>query len=186
MNSTANMNMYDRYNDPQGCRQTLIAFVIAVLLIILAIALHGCKCPCDAVVTNTSDSTNVQVRGRDTVIVTKADSASLLALLKCDSAYNVVLFDLVCMQGERIDANSHAQHTSDGGMILTFDCKEDSLENIIHMQDSIIKSFHAETVVKYVEVEKSPFLYNSGIALWVLISLAVIAAIIGIVIKFAL
>ena len=157
---------------------------LLILGMMVLLAFVGCKCPCVAIETNTSDSVSVQVRPRDTVLIQKADSASLQALLKCDSAYNVVLFDLVCLQGERIKAESSAQQTSGGGMILTLDCKEDSLERIIHMQDSIIKSFHAETVVQTIEVENA-FQKGCTIALWVLIGALVLAAVIGIIIKFA-
>ena len=56
--------------------------------------------------------------------------------------------------------------------------------NNIH--DSIYIS-NTDTIVQTVTIEKqgSAFLRNSGIALWVLIGLLVIAVIIGIVLKFA-
>lgn len=56
----------------------------------------------------------------------------------------------------------------------------------VYIHDSIDNS-RKDTIYQVVEVEKkgSAFLRNSGIALWVLIALFVIAVIIGIVIKFA-
>lgn len=156
----------------------------AIVFAIVALLLTGCKCPCAAIDTSTTDSTEVQVIPRDTVIITAADSASLKALLHCDSAYNVVVDELALLQGDRIDADAHTTHTENGGLFIEFDCKEDSLENIIHLQDSIIKSWHKEVVVKYVEVENK-FWKGSGIALWVLIGALVLGAIIGIIIKFA-
>ena len=162
----------------------ITAAIIAGILLLAMCCLHSCKCPCSVIENNTTDSTEIQVIPRDTVIITKADSASLRALLKCDSAYNVVLFDLACLQGDRIEADSHVQHTSDGGMVLTLNCKEDSLEQIIHMQDSIIKSFRAQTIIKTIEVENK-FQKGCTIALWCLIGALVLSLIVGIIIKFA-
>lgn len=55
-----------------------------------------------------------------------------------------------------------------------------------NIHDSIYIS-NTDTIYQTVEIEKkgSAFLRNSGIALWVLIGLMVIAVIIGIVLKFA-
>lgn len=56
----------------------------------------------------------------------------------------------------------------------------------VYIHDSIDNS-RTDTIYQKVEIEKkgSAFLRNSGIALWVLIALFVIAVIIGIVLKFA-
>ena len=56
----------------------------------------------------------------------------------------------------------------------------------VYIHDSIDNS-RIDTIYQQVQVEKkgSAFLQNSGIALWVLIALFVIAAIVGIVLKFA-
>lgn len=56
----------------------------------------------------------------------------------------------------------------------------------VYIHDSIYNS-RIDTIYQQVQVEKkgSAFLQNSGIALWVLIALAVLAAIVGIVLKFA-
>ena len=56
-----------------------------------------------------------------------------------------------------------------------------------HFKHDSIYYASVDTIYQQITVEKkgSMFLRNSGIALWVLIGLAVIAAIIGIVLKFA-
>lgn len=56
----------------------------------------------------------------------------------------------------------------------------------VYIHDSIDNS-RIDTVYQKVEIEKkgSAFLRNSGIALWVIIALFVVAVIIGIVLKFA-
>ena len=56
----------------------------------------------------------------------------------------------------------------------------------VYIHDSIDNS-RIDTIYQTVQVEKkgSAFLRNSGIALWVLITLFVVAVIIGIVLKFA-
>lgn len=56
-----------------------------------------------------------------------------------------------------------------------------------HFKHDSIYYASVDTIYQQITVEKkgSMFLRNSGIALWVLIGLAVIAAIVGIVLKFA-
>ncbi len=60
--------------------------------------------------------------------------------------------------------------------------KHDSIFVNLEIRDSI--PYPVEVQVEVVK-EKSPFLYRSGIALWVLIGIFVLAVIVGIVLKFA-
>lgn len=165
----------------------------AIVLGVCMLAMTGCKCPCAGIGTDVSttdiDSTDIKVRDRDVTITTPADSASIKALLRCDSAYNVVIDELAILQGERMKSQANAKHTDNGGLEISLNCKEDSLQNVIHAKDSIINRMrtHKEVVKETitVEVESNPFLYKSGIALWVLIALFVVSVIIGIILKFA-
>ena len=131
---------------------------------------HGCKC--QPVIETIEKERIVEVHTRDTAIVTQADSASLRALLRCDSAYNVVLYDLVCLQGERIDATAHTQKIGKE-LILTLDCKEDSLAQIIQLRDSVIRDLERQTVV--VKEKYVPQYYKStSIGFWVLLAILLV------------
>ena len=154
MNGTANMNMYDRYNDPQGCRQTLIAFIVAVLLIILAIALHSCKTPTPTLPTNTHSH----------------DRDSVRTEYVHDSIYTD-RWHTIYMRGDTIFI-----HDS----IYTDRWRKKEVHDSVYINNT-------DTIYQTVEIIKqgSKFLRNSGIALWIIIVLAIAAAVIGIVIKFA-
>lgn len=178
------IQQYDRRRFNAGLK-AVSAAIWVILFAIIVLAFVGCKSQ-QPVVKEIEVIRTVEIHHRDTTIITKADSASVRALLYCDSAYNVVLDQLVVLQGERINAETSIQH-SGGSLILDLDCKEDSLENIIHLQDSIINELrnHTETVTVEVEKKQSTFLRNSGIALWVILALLLLAIIAGIVLRFA-
>lgn len=165
-------DVYDEYREPpQGCG-TAIAGVMAliVFLVLVMCSMNSCKCP--ECLTTTETERIVKVVERDTTILTKADSASIKALFKCDSAYNVVMFELVSMQGERIEASVNA--TKQGkNLAISLDCREDSLEQEIHLRDSIISTTKNNNTVireKYV-----PAYYKRVSAgFWVLLVLLLI------------
>lgn len=161
-------------------RDTAIA-VIGITLLIVGCFLSSCK-TCVPVVEIHDSIRTVEVRTRDTTIITKADSASLYALLRCDSANNVLLDALSITQGERINANTHTQVRPDGGLLIQFDCKEDSLAYVVHLQDSIIKELSKNTIVQTKEVVP-PFYKNCTAAFWVLLSVVFAAGLICITIK---
>lgn len=135
-------------------RDAIIYCIIRVVLYALVftdcIALVGCKCP--ECVTTTEVEKTIEVRTRDTILVTEADSASIHALFKCDSAYNVIIYELVTMQGERIAASVQtSKHGKD--LAIAIDCKEDSLVNKVQLRDSIISTLQKNTTIvreKYV------------------------------------
>lgn len=114
----------------------------------------------------------VEIHTRDTSIITQPDSASMQALLHCDSAYNVVIDELTTLQGERIKAASSAKQTG-GGLILKLDCKEDSLINEIQLRDSIISNFEKQTVV--VKEQYVPAYYKRvSTGFWILLVMLVL------------
>lgn len=142
-------------------------------MLLLVMFLTGCKCP--EYVAGTETEKEVIVNVHDTTIITQADSASMIALLRCDSAFNVVVEELSTLNGQRLQMAANAQKQGNGGVVLKVDCKEDSLMQIIQWQDSIIKSHTKETIVKEVV---PPFYKGSTIALWVLIACIILGAII--------
>ena len=165
-------DVYDEYREPpQGCGTAIAGGLALIVFLVLAMcSMNSCKCP--ECLTTTETERIVKVVERDTTILTKADSASIKALFKCDSAYNVVMFELVSMQGERIEASVNA--TKQGkNLAISLDCREDSLEQEIHLRDSIISTTKNNTTVireKYV-----PAYYKRVSAgFWVLLVLLLI------------
>ena len=162
---------YERYREqPRGCRDIFFVLIwIALALVIML--LTGCR-TCQPIVQTIEKERIVEIHTRDTAIVTQADSASIRALLKCDSAYNVVVWELVTQQGERIETDTRTQYT-DNWLLLQMDCKEDSLSHIIQMQDSIIRELTKETDIvreKYVP----DYYKNTSKGFWVLFAILLI------------
>ena len=128
----------------------LLRAVVAFAVLIAVACFSSCRCP--ECVTTSETERIVEVRTRDTILVTEADSASIHALFKCDSAYNVIMYELVTMQGERIQAS--VQTSKQGkDLAIAMDCKEDSLVNEIQLRDSIISTLQKNTTIvreKYV------------------------------------
>lgn len=124
-------------------------FILSILLAVV-LAFAGCTSPRVVTVTEYKERV-VQVRVRDTTILTQADSASARALLHCDSAYNIVVDELATLQGSRIKADVQVAHLMNetsktqptASLLIT--CKEDSLITVIHMQDSIISDLTQQT-----------------------------------------
>ena len=135
----------DEYYIKQGCSNS-IGMAVFFIVLLLCACFGGCRCP-ECVTTSETERT-VEVRTHDTTIVTEADSASIRALFRCDSAYNVVMYELVTIQGERIEASVNAQKQGKD-LAISLDCKEDSLEHEIHLRDSIISTTkHNTTIVR--------------------------------------
>jgi hypothetical protein len=151
-----------------------------ILFILVAALIVGCK-TCEPIVQTVEKERIVEVRTHDTTIVTEADSASVHALLRCDSAYNVVVWELTTLQGERIEASVGTQKQGKD-LLLSLDCKEDSLLNIIAWQDSIIRNNTTQTIVK-VEKQKD-FVWYCGVAFIIIIVLYTIWNVARVVLKF--
>ena len=160
-------DVYDEYREPpQGCG-TAIAGGLALIVFVVLVMCSMTSCKCPECLTTTETEKIIRVVERDTTIVTEADSASVHALLRCDSAYNVVLYEFVTLQGERIKASANTQKQG-SDLVISLDCKEDSLEHEIQMRDSIISTYRHDTTVireKYV-----PQYYKSvSTGFWILL-----------------
>lgn len=171
---------YDEYRTPQEGCGTAIAGLVAMVAIGVMVLFSSCK-TCVPVVETIEKEKIVEVHTRDTAIVTKADSASIRALLYCDSAYNVVVDELAILQGWHINANAHTQQTN-GGLVIEMDCKTDSLVNEIQLRDSVIREMEKHTQVVQVEVVK-PFYRGCTIALWILVALLAVGVTIRILVR---
>lgn len=167
-------DIYDEYREPpQGCG-TAIAGGVAIIALIILLCFSSCKSQ-QPIVQTVEKERIVEIHTRDTAIITKADSASLQALLYCDSAYNVVVDELTTLQGERIKTSTKTQQTGKN-VLLQVDCKEDSLRNVVQLKDKTIQELKSHVIVQ--EVKYVPNYYkNTSTGFWIL--LAVLVVIIG-------
>lgn len=81
----------------EDTKADLVILVIVVACLIILFALNSCRS-----VQGVTTTREVRVIERDTCIITRTDSASAIALLHCDSAYNVVIDALTIAEGKNI------------------------------------------------------------------------------------
>lgn len=159
-----------------------IVWLECALINLYAFLLMSSCRTCEPIIETVETERIVNVHTRDTVITEKPDSASMQALLYCDSAYNVVLDELVTMQGDRIEIELEMERLRNGGLLLSMGCKEDSLRHEIQLLDSTITELQKQTVVvreKYV-----PNYYkNTSIGFWVLLGIIVVYIVARILIR---
>jgi len=153
-------------------------------ILIAIVAMAACKV-CEPIMIEKEVEKTVEVIHRDTTILTKADSAQVRLLLRCDSANNVLLDEISTSEGERLRLQARLRQLINGQSELSVDCREDSLLNIIHMQDSIIKTSTNQTIVKETEVIP-PFYKNCTIAMWIIVVLIALFIAARIIIKIYL
>ena len=159
--------------------------IIAVLLWVM-FGMVGCK---SQYMPGTDTETNINVRDREVQVYTPSDSASILALLECDSLNLVVMRELEIGRGRRIVPTIKPVYipaTTPGQppqLQLAFDCKEDSLQHIIHVQDSIINRLRIERPEPVVIKEKG-FVYYCGVAFIIIVCLVFVWNVAKVVLKF--
>lgn len=153
-------------------------------ILIAMVAMAACKV-CEPIMIEKEVEKTVEVIHRDTTILTKADSAQVRLLLRCDSANNVLLDEISTSEGERLRLQARLRQLINGQSELSVDCREDSLLNIIHMQDSIIKTSTNQTTVKETKVIP-PFYKNCTIAMWIIVVLIALFIAARIIIKIYL
>lgn len=155
-----------------------------LLLFIICACL--CACATQVPLTNTSDTNRVEREIiRDTTVIVKADEAQVRALLECDSLNRVIVRELEQAQGERIKptVTRAPVQTDAGALLLTVDCKEDSLQYEVQIRDRYIeqlKSTHTEVAVKYIP----DYYRNTSAGFWVLLAIIICAVAIRVVIWY--
>ena len=180
------MDCYDAYREPpQGCGTTIIG-IIVIALIAAIFLFSGCK---SQYMPGTDTETSINVRDREVPVYTPSDSASILALLECDSLNRVVMRELEIERGKRIVPTIKpvyipaATPGQPPQLQLDFDCKEDSLQHIIHVQDSIINHLRKERPEPIVIKEKG-FVYYCGVAFIIIVCLVFVWNVAKVVLKF--
>lgn len=159
-----------------------IIWIACSLMYLYAFLLMSSCRTCEPIIETVEKQVTVKIHTRDTVITEKPDSASMRALLYCDSAYNVVLDELITMQGDRIETELEMERLRNGGLLLNMNCKEDSLRHEIQLRDSTITELQKQTVIvreKYV-----PNYYkNTSIGFWVLLGIIIVYIVVQILIR---
>lgn len=162
---------------------------IVLCAIVTAIAVGGCK-------TAKTVSAVVAVRS-DSTAITRHDSIRVVAE-RHDSAHKYYIHDSVIVE------RWHRDVVSGDSVVHAIDSVVREVIRYVDRQHRVIHEIHdtvstnkvdtvwidrevpVEVQVEVVkEVDRSPFLRKSGIALWVILGLLVVAVIVGVVIKFA-
>ena len=131
--------------------QTIVA---AVLVALMVWVLQGCKSPQPIVQTEVKEVV-VEKEVRDTIVTIAPDSASIKALLECDSAGNVLIKELQEAQGKNVALQAQLKNTNKGTAIV-IDCKQDSLERVIALQNEKISELSNNKQTETIEVKYIP------------------------------
>ena len=129
--------------------------VAAILVAMLVWMLQSCKSPQPIVQTEVKEVI-VEREVRDTIVTIAPDSASIKALLECDSAGNVLIKELQEAQGKNVKLQAQLKNTSKGTAIV-IDCKQDSLERVIALQNEKISELNNNKQTETVEVKYIPY-----------------------------
>lgn len=152
-------------------RASLQYFLTSLAVTLLAYMLTSCRTVVPCVVgTNTHDSVYVYVENTDTLIVIEPDSASMKALLECDSMGNVLLRELEQEQGRNIAISASLK-----GNVMTVDCKQDSLQQLVNRMREVILEYETNDTNEVVTVEVVPRYYRfTSWAFWIVFAIILI------------
>lgn len=131
--------------------QTIVAAVLVAMLVWM---LQGCRTPQPIVQTEVREVV-VEREVRDTIVTILPDSASIKALLECDSAGNVLIKELEEAQGKNVALQAQLKNTNKGTAIV-IDCKQDSLERVIALQNEKISELSNNKQTETIEVKYIP------------------------------
>jgi hypothetical protein len=131
--------------------QVIGAIILAAMLVWM---LQGCRTPQPIVQTEVKEVV-VEREVRDTIVTIAPDSASIKALLECDSAGNVLIKELEEAQGKNVALQAQLKNTNKGTAIV-IDCKQDSLERVIALQNEKISELKNNKQTETIEVKYIP------------------------------
>lgn len=137
--------------------------------LILYITLLFCITSCRTQVGySLNDTVFVETIHYDTIISFAADSASVTALLQCDSMGNVLLQQIDFLQGDNLTLQARLLHNTPVTTLLV-DCKQDSLQQEVELLTKKIRENRTE--VRTIEVPKKmnawqAFIQVSGYLAW--------------------
>lgn len=131
--------------------QTIVAAMCVAMLVWM---LQACKAPQPIVQTEVKEVV-IEREVRDTIVTIAPDSASIKALLECDSAGNVLIKELQEEQGRNVALQAQLKNTNKGTAIV-IDCKQDSLERVIALQNEKIQELNNNKQTETIEVKYIP------------------------------
>lgn len=133
----------------------MVGAVVAILLLLYVITVfQSCKTPQPIVQTEVKEVV-VEREVRDTIVTIAPDSATIKALLECDSAGNVLIKELQEAQGKNVKLQAQLKNTNKGTAIV-IDCKQDSLERVIALQNEKISELNNNKQTETIEVKYIP------------------------------
>ena len=135
-------------------RLTLNDILLILACIILAWLITACKTPQPIVQTEVKEVV-IEREVRDTIVTIAPDSASIKALLECDSAGNVLIKELQEEQGKNVALQAELKQTNKGTAMVV-DCKTDSLERVIALQNEKISELSNNKQTETIEVKYIP------------------------------
>lgn len=153
----------------------LVAICITMLFIMSA-------CRTTEGVTTTRE---VRIVERDTCIITRADSATATALLRCDSAYNIVVDALTIAEGKNIGLETRlSQINTDNQKRAEMAVKATKTTDTIYVQ--IRDTYEAESVAKTeIVYRNTKFAKFCIVFFWFVLS-AIISSIIIVIVRYYL
>ena len=125
-----------------------------VILTAMLVWMVSCKTPQPIVQTEVKEVV-IEREVRDTIVTIAPDSASIKALLECDSAGNVLIRELQEAQGKNVALQAQLRNTNKGTAIV-IDCKQDSLERVIALQNEKISELNNNKQTETIEVKYIP------------------------------
>ena len=134
----------------------LRVIVAAICVACLVWMPQSCRTPQPIVQTEVKEVL-VERTITDTIVTIAPDSASIKALLECDSAGNVLIKELQEVQGKNVSLALALKNSQKGKpATLAIDCKQDSLEKVIALKDETIKELTNNKQVETIEVKYIP------------------------------
>ena len=125
----------------------ILRVIVAAICVALFLTMVSCKTPQPIVQTEVKEVV-IEREVRDTIVTTEPDSASIKALLECDSAGNVLIRELEEAQGKNLSLEMQLKQNKGNktdnttGATLEIDCKADSLQMVIDVQNEHIKELN--------------------------------------------
>ncbi len=129
--------------------------IVAFSLTILAIAIISCKTS-QPIAEKVIEVEKV-VTKTDTLVYTQPDSASIQALLVCDSMGNVLIKQLTEEQGKTIALQAQLKQTNKGAALVV-DCKADSLQVLVDKYREELQQKTEHSATEVVEVQYIPWI----------------------------
>ena len=132
----------------------IIQTILAALFVLM---IQSCKSPQPIVQTEVKEVL-VERTITDTIVTIAPDSASIKALLECDSAGNVLIKELEEVQGKNVSLAlelKNSQKNKPTATMIVIDCKQDSLQILVEKyKEELIqasKNLQEKTIeVKYI------------------------------------